>query len=295
LALRPNPEELPARCHRNFVEAHWQWTKAVPGSERRSLAGANAELLRSGIGAREANLLFLGPSDGPLEPVLREAVAFFGPRHAWRVVSTSPRSDELAQVAPSFRLRPAPAPPGMVLAPIPPAPPPPDGLRIDTVANVSQRDDFARVWCRAFLTPRSAFDLLLPEVPRDDPERGARTRLYVGYAGGVPVACSSLVLSEGVAGVVSVGTVPQARRRGYGAALTWAAVEGGRELGAEVAFLTATRSGYPVYERMGFRRTVDYSSWESPTGPLFALRLLLDMRRLRRAAQRARAPQESRH
>ena len=39
---------------------------------------------------------------------------------------------------------------------------------------------------------------------------------------------------------------------------TGAAIEAGRAAGAAAASLEATSLGYPVYERMGFRRVDDY-------------------------------------
>ncbi|MEX0783621.1 MAG: GNAT family N-acetyltransferase [Dehalococcoidia bacterium] len=82
--------------------------------------------------------------------------------------------------------------------------------------------------------------------------------LLVGSADGAPVARSMAVVRDGVVGVHNVYVPPSARQRGYGAAITAATVDVGRELGARAACLEASEMGAPVYRRMGFVRRYDY-------------------------------------
>ena len=49
-----------------------------------------------------------------------------------------------------------------------------------------------------------------------------------------------------------MATPPEFRRRGYGAAATWAAIEVGAQRGCDHAVLQASEMGAPVYRRMGF-------------------------------------------
>ena len=53
-------------------------------------------------------------------------------------------------------------------------------------------------------------------------------RHYVGLADGDPVACASVFLAAGVAGLYFVCTVPNARRRGIGTAISREALAGTR-------------------------------------------------------------------
>jgi GNAT superfamily N-acetyltransferase len=279
--------EVMSRCHRSYVEAFWQWTKACPHAARRAIGGSgSAVLILGGIPSTTANVLFLLDPPGSVEPCLHEAEEFFGPRYPWRVLAMGSTPVDLERFAPRHRLRPAAAEPGMILDPVPPVPTPPRGLRVVTVTTDAELRDFAAVWCAAFGVPRWVFPLLLPAVPGDDPAWGAQTRLLLGYTGEQPVACSSVVVTERVANIVSVGTVPTARGHGYGASVTWEAVRAGRDLGADVAYLAASRMGYRVYERMGFRRAAEYPAWDTPTGlrhVLSFLRLWPVARRVRRA------------
>ncbi len=82
--------------------------------------------------------------------------------------------------------------------------------------------------------------------------------LLVGSVGGTPVARSMAVVRDGLVGVHNVYVPPSLRQRGYGAAITAATVDVGRELGARAACLEATEMGEPVYRRMGFVHRYDY-------------------------------------
>lgn len=77
--------------------------------------------------------------------------------------------------------------------------------------------------------------------------------LLVGYVEGMPVATARVAALEDVAEIAGVMTHAEYRRNGYGTALTWAAINAGRDRGCTAAALTATEMGYPVYRRMGFQ------------------------------------------
>jgi GNAT superfamily N-acetyltransferase len=62
-----------------------------------------------------------------------------------------------------------------------------------------------------------------------------------------------LFMGAGVAGIYAVGTIPPARNRGIGAAMTMIPLRVAREEGLEYAVLFSSRLGYPVYTRLGFR------------------------------------------
>ena len=62
-------------------------------------------------------------------------------------------------------------------------------------------------------------------------------------------------------GIYAVGTLPEARRRGVGTAATWAAVAAGRDWGCDTIVLRRARWAFPMYQEMGFRTVVRYTTF----------------------------------
>lgn len=85
--------------------------------------------------------------------------------------------------------------------------------------------------------------------------------VYVGYANGESVVSGLGWRTGRTIGVYSIATVPSARRRGYGAAMTARVVADGLRAGCEAAALQASEMGRPIYERLGFRTFVRYASY----------------------------------
>jgi predicted GNAT family acetyltransferase len=88
--------------------------------------------------------------------------------------------------------------------------------------------------------------------------------VYVGYAGGDPVASGLGWRTGRTVGVYSIATVESARRRGYGAAMTERVTADGVATGCDVAALQASEIGRPIYERLGFRTVVRYAAYVDP-------------------------------
>jgi hypothetical protein len=136
-------------------------------------------------------------------------------------------------------------------------PSPPPGLRIEEVRDLESLRAFEATTIRGFPLPElegqrpgAAFS---PDILTDD-----RTRMWLGWEDDRPVSIAATYVEAGINNVTLVATVPEARRRGYGAALTWRASLADPEL---PALLIATDEGIPVYERIGYTTLFRFTIW----------------------------------
>jgi ribosomal protein S18 acetylase RimI-like enzyme len=128
----------------------------------------------------------------------------------------------------------------------------PPGLRIERVRDDAQLDVWAYTLAVDFgegtLEANWVRDVYRVIGLGDD----VPLRHYLGWLEDAPVATATLFLGAGVAGIFFVMTIPQARRRGIGAAITLAALREGCELGYHVGVLGASEPGAALYTRLGF-------------------------------------------
>ncbi len=135
---------------------------------------------------------------------------------------------------------------------LPPALPAPPGLAIRAAVCRADVDAFAAVSGAANAFPPfavRAYADLYDYVRRTD---GDRARLLVGWLGDQPVSAAALLLAEGAAGLYAVSTIPDARRRGIGAALTAHALALAQAAGCRYAALQAAAGAVELYRRRGF-------------------------------------------
>jgi hypothetical protein len=136
---------------------------------------------------------------------------------------------------------------------------PPPGVELRQVVDDTTRADYLTVLRGSFTpaqgTPAEVFDGYFGTV---ESLHAPHVRTVVAYAGGRPVAGAMVLVSHGVAGVQYVGTVEDARGRGYGELVTRWVGNAGFDLGARVAALQASDMGEPVYRRMGYETVTTY-------------------------------------
>ncbi|OGO15168.1 MAG: hypothetical protein A2Y93_00575 [Chloroflexi bacterium RBG_13_68_17] len=131
--------------------------------------------------------------------------------------------------------------------------PAPPGFRVEPVENNLRLEEWFRAWARGFDVPpffTAAFRDAYTHVGFGD-DRPLRN--LVGFLDGVPVATATVFLAAGLASLHSITTVPEARRRGLGAAITQAALHVARGRGVRTAVLHSTPMGLDLYRRLGFQ------------------------------------------
>ena len=137
-----------------------------------------------------------------------------------------------------------------------PSPPPPE-LRIARVTDEASLERWERTAVAAYpfrdLRGFGRGALLGAAILGDD-----RHRLWLGTVDGTDVAAAQAFVANGVTNVLLIATARQARRRGYGAAMTWAAVGTAPE---QPTMLLSSDAGRPVYERMGFLPLTRWTLW----------------------------------
>lgn len=78
-------------------------------------------------------------------------------------------------------------------------------------------------------------------------------RLYLGYLNSKPVASGALLLGGGVAGIYSIGTLPEVRGKGMGRAVTIEMLLEARNIGYRIGTLHASPMGINIYKKIGFK------------------------------------------
>ena len=125
-------------------------------------------------------------------------------------------------------------------------------IDVQPVCDVITLATWSRVLCNAFGAPQTfgeAFSDLAAAVGLGP---SSSFRHFLGYLNGEPVATCSLHLGGGVAGIYDVGTLPERRRRGIGAAITRAAIAEAAASGYRMAILHSSEVGASMYRALGF-------------------------------------------
>jgi GNAT superfamily N-acetyltransferase len=212
--------------------------------------GARMADLGSPFGYDNAVVLTAPPRAEELPALLAAAGAFFPPERWWVLLSLFATPD----LGP-YGLSPVGHPPVMLRPPAP-APPPHPGLDVRAVTDEATLADFGRT----LVTGYGIQDIGVPAIA-DLSLVGSLLHLYVGYADGEPVATAGSAVHHGVVEIDWVAVLPEVRGRGYGGAVTSAAVAVAPEL---PSLLIASDDGQPVYRRLGFWDLFRATMWEHP-------------------------------
>ncbi len=149
----------------------------------------------------------------------------------------------------------------MELCNLPAKPEGPPHLTVRRVTGPQEIADFANVFASNWEPPdpavlafyKSAIPLLFREK--------CPMTLFVGYLDGEPVAGCELLVSGKTAGVYSVCTRREFRRRGIASAMVWAALDRARSQGIAMVVLQSASGAQGVYAGLGFKACCNFAEY----------------------------------
>jgi GNAT superfamily N-acetyltransferase len=240
----PSTDTLSLAALRAMADRTTDWAQAAGGRVRRDPGMVLADAL--------SPCLFLNVAtvSAVVDPATARAVANFFPAGRPFLLVTPHLTADLRPAG----LTPVGHPPFMVRAAGGTAPEPPGSVTI-TVAEVRDAaglDIWDRVLAEGFPAPHS---------PAPPALLGGPARFWLAWADGEPVGTALSYVAHGVVDVEAVATLPGHRRRGVGAALTWAATLADPDL---PAVLIASDDGAGVYREMGYLPVTRWTLWCRP-------------------------------
>lgn len=186
----------------------------------------------------------------PEAPAQAVIVAPGGICDTWQRLDLEPHGYRIFRQEPWFH-----RPPGPLRDPAPP------GLELVRVTTKAEVEELELVSVRGFGNEEATIEpgTMHPAAVLEDPAMA----LFIGRVEGKPIGASMGYRTDEAVGVFGVTTIASARRRGYGAALTRAAML--TETGLP-AVLAPSRLGEGVYRRLGFEQVGALTIW-SKAGP----------------------------
>ncbi len=246
-----------ARVTRNLFDSSCAFAADIEGKIEQF---PGVTCIRTSIPLADYNCAMVSEKAGVRPETLERIKSFFeGLRSEWKIVAPPFVGDDFYEIPRHVSVTRFQREPEMILlkesATLRPLP---SDLEIKRVRDLSERLSWERTAAVGFqMSDPNFFDRLA--TPQSLATEGLT--YYLGFCAGKPVATSILYVSENVAGIYGVSTIPEFRGRGFGAAITAYAVMVGFQHGCDLSSLQAGPLGVPVYLKMGFRHILDYRIW----------------------------------
>jgi ribosomal protein S18 acetylase RimI-like enzyme len=168
------------------------------------------------------------------------------------------RHPQVESAAARLGLSPVVSRPGMARAvPRPAGGPWPPGVSIRAVRDGTDLDAVRALQREVFGLPTRVATGFLPPIVLRTPG----FRLLLATLDGEPAGSAGVHLDHGAAGIMGVATLPAARRRGIGTALTVGCLAHAAEEGCDLAWLQSEPAARTIYDRLGFEVVSEWVVW----------------------------------
>lgn len=129
----------------------------------------------------------------------------------------------------------------------------PDGYELVRVGSGAESDEWVRQLATGYGLPIGVAQYFAPKAFHADTTSGdAPLQFFAIRHRGAIVATSMCYLANGLAGIYSVATLPEHRRKGLGEHATAEPLRQAAQFGYRVGILQSSEAGHSVYCRLGF-------------------------------------------
>jgi ribosomal protein S18 acetylase RimI-like enzyme len=200
--------------------------------------------------------------EGEVEATIDRLQSIGSPFRWWVTPSTRPK--ELASILRARGFRHAYDAPGMIadLTTVPLDAPLPPGITMRQLTRVDELADWLAVFTVVFSSPEHEHAVWREAYARCGVGESKPWQHFVAFDGDRPLATTSVHVDGDLAGVYFVATMPEARGRGIGSAVTRAAMRYASDAGATRAALQSSDVGVSVYRGLGFVERCVVSAYE---------------------------------
>lgn len=131
----------------------------------------------------------------------------------------------------------------------------PSGYTLKKVESLKGISDYAKVTKDAFSKEDDVLSVMYGHIGI---LMGDNISAFVLYKDGEPVAASTTIYSDGVAGIYYLGTIEGHRGHGIGSYMTSVSTNAGFDMGADTVILQASLVGEPIYKKLGYEVITHY-------------------------------------
>lgn len=129
------------------------------------------------------------------------------------------------------------------------------------VENTDELDTWLSIFEKSYEIPAFIIPFFREAMRYAGLGRSSRFRHFNCFINETPVACATIFIHEKTAGLYNVGTIPGARGKGAGTAISAHAISQAVDSGCRAMVLQATGMGEPVYRGLGFKKYCELEAY----------------------------------